>query len=127
MINCLLDLNRTDRAQKNKVIHKIRTAQGTKTAKNITARQVLRVNVIKSRLDRYPMNEIAEAYHISLRTVHKYIKFVGSNPTKKIFRFKGKLMMRAYLTKLWIRYIIRYNITDLEMVIDNIEEKVKPP
>ena len=132
MIIHLLDASRIDREQKNKVIHKIRTSQGTKISKNSTSKQVLRLNILKSRKEGYPIQEIAQAYQISKRTVHTLIKnnlFQGKHRgvTKKYFRSMVKLITRSIYTNIWIKHILRHNITDLSLIIDSIENKVKPP
>ena len=119
------------RVKAKKEYFSVRTSVGSKISKNCTARQILRLNVIKSRRDHYPMNEIVAAYSISSRTVHKFVnlfdKISGGIVTKRIYRFMGKLIQRAYFTTLWIRFIVRHKVTDLQLILDHIDQETRPP
>ena len=115
---------------KNKCVHRIRTAQGTKINKNKTARQVLRLNILYSRRQGYPIHELSKAYQISMRTVQKYTKQISMiyyPLQQKRFRSMVKLFTRSNLTNKWIQYIIRHKITDLTSIMNSISEGTKPP
>ena len=125
----------------------LKISTGTKIGKNPITRQVLRLNIIKSRKEGYPVQDISKEYHISKRTAHRAIKFsenylsqlwkeknMGEKqinwrlaPTKKTRRLKVKLMQRSSITLEWIRHIIRFNIKEIGNILDHIDNKVKPP
>ena len=125
----------------------LRISTGTKIGKNPITRQVLRLNIIKSRKEGYPVQDISKEYHTSKRTAHRAIKFsenylsklwkeknIGETqinwrlaPTKKTKRLKVKLMERSFITLQWIRHIIRFNIKEIGDILDHIDNKVKPP
>ena len=118
---------------KNKCVHRIRTAQGTKINKNKTARKVLRLNILYSRRQGYPIHELSKAYCTSMRTVQKYttkISTIYYPLQQKRFRSMVKLFTRANLTNKWIQHIIRHKltaITDLTTIMTSISEGTKPP
>ena len=115
---------------KNKSVHRLRTSLGTKINKNKTARQVLRLNILYSRRQGFPIHELSKAYQISMRTVQKYTKQISNiyyPLQQKRFRSMVKLFTRATLTNKWIQYIIRHRITDLTSIMTSISEGSKPP
>ena len=118
---------------KNKSVHRLRTSLGTKINKNKTARQVLRLNILYSRRQGFPIHELSKAYQISMRTVQKYTKQICTiyyPLQQKRFRSMVKLFTRANLTNKWIQHIIRHKltaITDLTTIMTSISEGSKPP
>ena len=125
----------------------LKISRGTTIGKNPVTRQVLAHNIIKSRKEGYPVQDISKEYHVSKRTAHRAIKFsenylsqlwkeknMGEKqinwrlaPTKKAQRLKVKLMQRSSITLQWIRHILRFNIKEIGDILDHIDNKVKPP
>lgn len=127
----LLEYLRLRARVKRKALTSLRISKGTRVGQDTVARQVLRLNVIKSRLQRFPLQEIAYQYEISLRTAHKYTKllpdFMKVKVLKLDYRRRVKLFQRAQLTKYWIRYYLRHKLGHLDMIMQAIEAGVKPP
>ena len=111
----------------NSLYKSLRIGTGTRINRDKIARQVYRVNMIKSRVDGYSVGQIATAYKVSSRTAWNTVKHLTIKPTFFKYSNMVKLYLRSNLTLKWIRWRIRHKNGSLDEILQGIEADTKPP